>query len=61
MLLIFILFVLWQINMVMKFVKKILLFTDEPPQDWHEMLPGSRFMRDEIIKQVLQQANGVRG
>ncbi|MFD1927420.1 sensor histidine kinase [Sporosarcina siberiensis] len=54
--LIFMLFVLWRYHVEMKFVKKMLLFTDEPPQDWHEMVPESKFVRDEIIKNILQQS-----
>lgn len=51
-----ILFISWRYRKEMKFTKELFAFTDGSTIDWHEALPETLFMRDEITKEVLQVA-----
>ncbi|MEK5040138.1 sensor histidine kinase [Sporosarcina sp. FSL K6-3457] len=51
-----ILFVYWRYRKEMMFTKELVVFTGGSTIDWHEALPETLFMRDEITKEVLQLA-----
>lgn len=52
----FIFFIYWRYRKEMKFTKELIVFTGGSTIDWHEALPETLFMRDEITKEVLQVA-----
>lgn len=52
----FIFFIYWRYRKEMKFTRELSAFTGGSTIDWHEALPETLFMRDEITKGVLQVA-----
>lgn len=53
---ILILFIVWRYRVEMKFTKQLVVLVEEQTKDWQEALPETTFLRDEITKEVLQQA-----
>ncbi|WP_342508167.1 sensor histidine kinase [Sporosarcina sp. FSL K6-2383] len=51
-----VLFIGWRYRKEMKFTKELALLTNDSTTDWHEILPETIFMRDEMTKEVLQRA-----
>ncbi|MFJ7934152.1 sensor histidine kinase [Sporosarcina sp. NPDC096371] len=51
-----ILFVVWRYRKEMKFTKELAALTNDSAADWHEILPETVFMRDEITNEVLRLA-----
>ncbi len=51
-----ILFIIGRFRKEMQFTKELAVFTNGSTTDWHESLPEAVFTRDEMTKDVLQQA-----
>lgn len=51
----FILFIVWRYFKETQFTKELAALVDEPLLDWHEALPETTFMRDEVISEILRQ------
>jgi len=49
------LFIFWRYQKEMKFSKEISKLADQSSLDWHEALPETIFMRDEIMLEILHQ------
>src|SRR6185437_8960619 len=51
------LFIIWRFRVEMKFTKELASLAKGQAEDWQEALPEVVFLRDEVTKEVLQQAS----
>ena len=52
----FIIFLIWRYQVELKFTKKLTLLIEEEEDDWYVALPEAIYLRDEVTKEMLQQA-----